>query len=121
MSSVTADFIAQTIARRLEDKGCGRSGVTLALSRASVARATGVAAGTLENLRRGRIKGVRAWIFSALRAALIAELEAELARNEHELAVLRLSARRLDQEQVAEVEAGLASLRKLMSGENPSI
>ncbi len=117
VSALTFDETAAGLARRLEDRERIRCGVTLPVARASVARRVGVAPGTLERLRAGRIKGVREWIASALRGALIAELEAEIGRAEHELTILRASDRRIDRSQVAEVEAGLASLRRTLSGE----
>ena len=103
MNATAIDISAQTFARRLEDREQERSGVLLPVARMTVARRTGVAAGTLENLRRGRIKGVREWIVAALRAALISEVEADIARAQHELTVLKASHRGVDHCQVAEV------------------
>ena len=118
MTSLTIDQSAEAFARRLEDRERVRSRVTLPVARSIVARRVGVAPGTLERLRAGRIKGVREWISAALRAALIAELEADIARAEHELAILRASSRRVDQSQVAEVEASILALRDaLRSGQ----
>ena len=117
MNATAIDISAQTFARRLEDREQERSGVLLPVARMTVARRTGVAAGTLENLRRGRIKGVREWIVAALRAALISEVEADIARAQHELTVLKASHRGVDHCQVAEVETSLASLRAVLRGE----
>ena len=50
------------------------------------------------------------------RSVLLRGLEAELARTEHELAVLRVSHRRVDQGQIVEVEASLAALRETLRG-----
>lgn len=60
-----------------------------AIARRNVARALGVAPGTIENLQRGRLKRVAGWLRDALRARVIRELEAELVRLNHELAVLK--------------------------------
>ena len=116
MSVIAIDATAEAFARRLEDRERSRSCVSLPVARLAVARRTGVAVGTLENLRRGRIKGVREWVAERLRAALISELEAELARTEHELSILRASRRRVDQGQIVEVEASLAALRETLRG-----
>ena len=117
MTTLMIDETAAAFARRLEDRERSRCGVSLPVARDAVARRTGVAVGTLENLRRGRIKGVRAWIEAALRAALVKELEAELARTEHELTVLRAALHRMDQGQIGEVEASIAALRRTLRGE----
>ena len=116
MTAATFDETAVGFARRLEDREREKSRVTLPVARQIVARRTGVAIGTLENLRRGRVKGVREWIAERLRAALIAELEAEVARAEHELTILRASHRRMDQSQIIEVEASLVALRQTLRG-----
>ena len=83
----------------------------LPIARAAVARRVGGAVGTLENLRRGRIKGVRAWIAEALRDALVKELKSEIAAHEHELAILLAGARHPDRHEVAEIEAGVTALK----------
>ena len=117
MTAVAINASAEGFARRLEDRERERSGVSLPVARLAVARRTGIAAGTLENLRRGRIKGVRAWIFDKLHAALIAELEAEVARTEHEIVVLRASRKSVGPELLREAEQSLASLRKTLRDE----
>lgn len=114
MTAIAIDATAEAFARRLEDRERQRSSVSLPVARQAVARRTGVPAGTLENLRRGRIKGVREWVADRLRSALISELEAEFARTEHELAFLRASHRRVDQGQIVQVEASLAALRETL-------
>jgi hypothetical protein len=117
MGSVAFDFSAQSFVRRLEDRERERLCVPFPVARRSVSRRIGVAAGTLENLRRGRIKGVREWVLAALRAALVAEIEADIARAKHELQILRASDRRVDQSQISEVEAGLCSLLAVLKGD----
>lgn len=117
MSTLAIDLSAENFARRLEDRERERGGVSLPVARAAVARRTGVSAGTLENLRRGRIKGVREWIAERLRAALIAELEADIVRAEHELTVLRAATGRLAAQQALEVEASIDAARRTLRGE----
>jgi phage portal protein BeeE len=56
-------------------------------ARRNVARAIGTSPGTIENLQRNRLKRIAGWLRDALRARVIRELEAEIARLQHELAV----------------------------------
>ena len=56
-------------------------------ARCNVARAIGTSPGTIENLQRNRLKRISGWLRDALRARVIRELEAEIARLQHELAV----------------------------------
>jgi len=56
-------------------------------ARRNVARAIGASPGTIENLQRNRLKRIAGWLRDALRARVIRELEAEIARLQHELAV----------------------------------
>lgn len=53
----------------------------------NLARSVGALPGTIENLDRGRAKNIAGWLRDTLRARLIKELEAELARQYHERAV----------------------------------
>jgi hypothetical protein len=57
------------------------------LARIHVARSLGVSPGTIENLQRNRLKRISGWLRDALRARVIRELEAEIVRLQHELAV----------------------------------
>lgn len=84
MSAVDLDQCAATWARELEDREVRRSGVRLAVARDAIARRTTIPAGTLENLRRGRSKGVRAWIFERLRTAYLADLDRQMKALAHE-------------------------------------
>jgi transposase-like protein len=87
MSSI--DVAAREWVVRLEDAERKRSGSALPIARAAVARHLGVAPGTLENIRRGRTKGVRGWIADRLCAAVTEHIQFEIARLEHDLEVAR--------------------------------
>jgi len=89
MNSVAYVERAAAWARLLEDKEAERSGADLAVARPTVARRTGVPEGTLRNLRKNRLKAIGVHWFDRLKAGVIRELEAELMRLEHDLAVLR--------------------------------
>ena len=89
MNAATIDTQAQIWAKHLEDCEANKSGGSRNLARQKIARKTGVPAGTFENLRRGRTKGIRSWMFERLRAAMIDQLESEIRRATHELEVAR--------------------------------
>ncbi len=80
---------AQAYERLLVDKEAARSGQSSNAARQKVAIRVGAAPGTLENLRRGRLKEIAAHVYAKLHASVVAELEAELRHVEHELAIAR--------------------------------
>lgn len=89
MSSAVIEETARTWARELEAKEAKRSGVSIRDARKTVARRAGLSPGTLENIKLGRTKGVRAFVFEKIRAAFMREDEAEIRRLEHELHLAR--------------------------------
>lgn len=84
-------------------------------ARELAARCSGVAPGTFENLRRGRLKMVTAFVHEQLRAALARELEAEIGALTHELHLVRQGAARRGLDEVEEIEAHLAKARELLN------
>ena len=83
------DTFARDWTSRLQRREIARSEVTKPVARRMVAREIGVSPGTLENIERGRTKGVRGWIVERIKAAVIRELEAEIRGAQHELEVVR--------------------------------
>lgn len=77
---------AQNLANILVSQEARRTGDRI-MARKKVARALGTSPGTIENLQRSRLKNVAGWLRDALRARVIRELESEIARLQHELAV----------------------------------
>jgi hypothetical protein len=77
---------AQNLVKILVDQEARRVGDRI-VARQRVARSVGVSPGTIENLQRNRLKRISGWLRDALRARVIRELEAEIARLQHELAV----------------------------------
>ena len=73
---------------RLEVIRAKSSSASIAHARASIARETRIAPGTLENIKRQRTKGVRGWIADTIRGALVRELQREITRLNHELEML---------------------------------
>lgn len=112
MSSV--DIATRNWAIGLEDRERARSGVPLPIARRAVARRLNIAPGTLENLRRGRIKGVRAWLVERVQSAFVRELELEIARLTHERELALQSGMDTREDQVREVDAHLSAARELL-------
>lgn len=89
MSNALAEVSeAQSLARILVHQEARRRGTKDGVNR-HVARAIGASPGTIENIMRGRLKRVSGWLRDALRARVIRELEAEIVRLQHEIAVLK--------------------------------
>lgn len=82
MSSV--ETMARDWVGELERRECERSGRNLPDARRELARKLSMAPGTLENIRRGRMKGLRVWVFEALRNAYLRELDRQEAALRHE-------------------------------------
>ena len=75
-------------ARILEKREAQRVG-TIDMARTSLSRRLGCAPGTLETLRKGRLKRIEGWLQEKLQALLVREIEAELKRLTHELETYR--------------------------------
>lgn len=115
MSAITSDEYARTWSERLVENEMRRSGLTASAARARVASRIGATPGTLENLNRKRLKGVREWLFSRLLNAVVAEIEKEIAALQHEHKKLLALGCGPDDRTVETVVAGLARLRGLLS------
>lgn len=79
---------AQCLARILVEQEARRRG-SKSNAHAYVARTVGASPGTIENLLRGRLKRISGWLRDALRGRVVRELEAEVVRLQHEIAVLK--------------------------------
>ena len=115
MTAVASDTLARQWARQLEDREIACHGLTRIAARAKVARHVGVTPGTLENLSRSRLKGVREWLYSRLLAAVTASAEKELAALQHEYQTLLALGQRRSDRAVQEVAQGIARLRGLLN------
>jgi hypothetical protein len=114
MTSAEIDLEASTWARYLEAHVAYRTSVPLRIAREMVARKIGVQPGTLENLRRGRTKGIRVWIAERIRAAVVKELEAEINRLTHDLEMARASGVRVGSTEIIAAETALARAREVI-------
>ena len=113
MAAVTEDDLARGWAAKLEEREQSRTGLSRSLARKRVASRIGVSPGTLENLQRDRIKGVRGWVLSKLRAAALADLQREIEAHQHELATIALHPGCALGGAVEEVAQGLARLKSM--------
>ena len=115
MTAVASDALARQWARQLEDREAARNGLSRVAARAKVARQIGVTPGTLENLSRNRLKGVREWLYARLLAAVTKQAELELAALQHEHQTLLALGQGRDDRTAQEVVEGIARLRGLLS------
>lgn len=118
LAAINADTAASW-AERLERRERERSGLPLHQARPVVARKLGIAPGTLENLRRGRIKDPRQSLFDRLRTGVIRELEAEMRRLETEIHVLRQIGSDPRDDEITAAETDLASIRAALGLGSP--
>lgn len=88
MSALVFSTDTRAIARVLEDRETERVG-KLPIARKTLARRIGCAPGTLETLRKGRLKRVERWLHDKLEAMLVGEIEAEIRRLTLELETYR--------------------------------
>jgi hypothetical protein len=107
----TSVAIAQSLERRER-----QNGADVSAARMNLAHKLKIGIGTVENLIRGRVKRVDDKIRDRLHALLIREIEAEIARLNHELETLRRSGHHLASQQVGEVEAHLDAARAILTG-----
>lgn len=108
------DLSARQWAAALEAMEKERTHVSVPVARRTVARRIGVAPGSLENLSRGRSKGVRVTIYEKIRAAFIRACEQEMARLQHEMELARQAGRGPHSGEIGEIQAHFAALRTLL-------
>lgn len=101
-------------ATRLEQIERGR-GLSAADARTAAARRAGVSPGTIEKLRKGRLKSVAVHLYGRLCDALVRALNEEKSRLEHELARVRGASLSVDPHVVRQAEAALAAARAALT------
>jgi transposase-like protein len=115
MSNALAEVSeARNVVNMLVKRERDRINGDVAIARRNVARAVGVAPGTIENLQRGRLTRVAGWLRDALRARVIRELEAELVRLNHELAVLKQTGVDPRSDEATAVRADLSAVLEVL-------
>jgi len=78
---------ANRLARVIEDAEASRLGVRVGKARRTVARRIGASPGTLENIRRLRLKTIPNYLMARIRAEFVAVLQREIRRLEHEISL----------------------------------
>lgn len=115
MSAVEYDMQARRQVKTLLHAERRRTGHKLAVVREKVARDLGTLPGTLENIGKGRIKGVRGWLRERINQMVLREIEAEIARLEAEKTMLVASGHHLAGEQMGEVDTHIAAVKALLN------
>jgi hypothetical protein len=115
-SHADLDFAEQDV-RRLISIAANRNDIPRREAVKVVSRHTGISAGTIENLERGRLKNVAGWQRDRLRAQLIKELHHEIMALETELQLTRMASDRPDTLGIAEVESAIAKAKQILAGE----
>jgi hypothetical protein len=108
----TAVAIAQTLVRKERNRGA-----TSEAARRWLATKLSVGEGTVRSLVRGTVKRVDETIRDRLRALLMRELEAEIARLQHELECLKAGGYHLASYEISEVETHLARAKAILTGQ----
>ena len=88
------------------------------LGKLGVARRLGAPVGTLDNIKRGRIKGLRHWIVAGVRNLIVRELEHEIAALTHRLDTLRQCGVASGEAEIHEVQTLLSRAREVMDTVN---
>lgn len=98
---------------RLEERTAVRRRLKLPEARTWLARMIGVSPGTLESLRRNRLKDTDQ-LEKKINGAWVKHLEAEIAALTHELEMARQRGLRPDADEILAAETCLAQARKLL-------
>ena len=113
MSDTTAALIDELVEREAK-----RAHVKRHIARGTVARRLGAPVGTLDNIKRGRIKGLRHWIVAGVRNLIVRELEHEIAALTHRLDTLRQCGVSSGEAEIHEVQTLLSRAREVMDTVN---
>lgn len=87
MNALADVSTAHQLTAAIEDAEAKRLGVTILQARPRVAQRLGASPGTLENIRRFRLKKIPNWLMARIRAEFVAILQAEIRRLEHEITI----------------------------------
>lgn len=113
MLSSSDDFIREWIVEA-EDNEVRRSGNERPTARNTIASRIGISAGTIDSIRRRRIKDLRGSIRDRIVDFMVGDLEKEMARLQHNLEMARLCSDRPDADAVIEAQTLLARAKRLI-------
>ena len=108
-----ADY--QRAVRLMEDSEARRRGLTVLEVRPKVAREVGVAPGTLEDIRKGRLKSLQGRVERAIDAALVRFLKRQQDDINHELGLASARLGRGNRSVVARAEAARDALDEIIA------
>jgi len=117
MNSATDIETANGLLGRLETIEGQRSGSSARDVRAAVARRLQTPPGTLENLRRLRLKGIPSWLMSRIRAELIIALQQQARHLEHEISIHLQAGKHHSDADLAEAQARLGQAMAILKRE----
>jgi hypothetical protein len=100
----------------LEDAEAKRLGCKVQDARRALACRLGIAPGTLENLRRFRIKTVPSWMMARLRREFVALLQTQIMRLEHEIHIARQTGADYRDDDLASAETQVARAKEILNG-----
>jgi hypothetical protein len=83
-------------------------------ARIEVAEEAGIAPGTIENLQRGRHKGLRRRNYGRIMQFVVRDIQSEITRLEHDLELALRSSSRQDEIAVCEARTALATARRFI-------
>jgi len=98
----------------IEDHHAKAIGQTLPVARKHLARKVGIAPGTLENIRRGRLKEIRRQVADRLQSFMIRHLETEINKLANELEILIQSRKNNCATEIVAAQAAIAEARRLL-------
>lgn len=99
----------------IEDHHARVIGQPLPIARQHLARKVGIAPGTLENIRRGRLKGLRHQVAERLQAFMIHHLKTEINKLTHELEIVLQSRKNNFGDEIIAAQAALDEARRLLA------
>lgn len=114
MSFVALDQDAKRWVTFIEDGEARRHGTDVEHIRPLVANRIGCAPGTIERLRKGRVKGVKAWLYARLRVLMIDELQQEIQRLSNELELARACGVGAGDDEIIAAQASMETTRTLL-------
>jgi hypothetical protein len=99
------------IVRRAEDREAVRMGCPLPEARKTLGRRWEVASSTLHNLRRGRLKDLPSTVYARLTSGILADLDADIRRLQHDKHVLLQVGSPLGGDEILQIEAWISKAR----------
>jgi hypothetical protein len=115
MNALADVSVAHRLTAAIEDAEAKRLGVSIIKARPRVARKLGAAPGTLENIRRFRLKNIPSWLMARIRCEFVAVLQAEIGRLEHEISIHLQTGTDPRSDDLAAAQAQVASAKKILT------